>query len=85
VVYPPIESSAIASVLVHEEWHLRHGSDEQGAYLAQLTALAAIGADSATLYSVRRSLQDVVTAQRKREKAAKHAVPPVQDGELARK
>jgi hypothetical protein len=78
----------IASVLVHEEWHLRHGSDEQGAYLAQLTSLAAIGADSATLYSVRRSMQEVVAAQRNREKAAKHALPPLpplEDGELARK
>jgi hypothetical protein len=29
----------IAGVLAHEEWHVRHGPDEQGAYDAQLTAL----------------------------------------------
>jgi hypothetical protein len=35
----------IASVLVHEEWHLRHGPDEAGAYDAQLMALLTTGAD----------------------------------------
>lgn len=34
----------LASILVHEEWHVRHGSDEGGAYAAQLTALAALRA-----------------------------------------
>src|SRR5688572_19978195 len=29
----------LASVLIHEEWHVRNGSDEKGAYIAQLTAL----------------------------------------------
>jgi len=29
----------IASILVHEEWHVLHGVDEQGAYMAQLRAL----------------------------------------------
>jgi len=74
----------IASVLVHEEWHLRHGNNEEGAYLAQLTTLAAIGADSATIYAVRRSMKEVVAAQRTREKMAKQA-SPIQDGELAKK
>ncbi len=32
----------IASVLVHEEWHVRHGSNEAGAYAAQLSTLAAL-------------------------------------------
>jgi hypothetical protein len=35
----------IASVLVHEEWHLTHGPDEAGAYDAQMIALLAAGAD----------------------------------------
>ena len=35
----------IASVLVHEEWHLRHGPDEAGAYDAQLMALLTMGAN----------------------------------------
>ncbi len=33
----------LASVIVHEEWHLLHGSDEQGAYYAQLTELQRLG------------------------------------------
>ena len=33
----------LASVLVHEEWHLRHGPDEEAAYLAQLTTLQLLG------------------------------------------
>lgn len=50
----------IAGVIVHEEWHLQHGGDEQGAYLAQLTVLTALGADAGTLTSVRRSMQFVI-------------------------
>ena len=38
----------IASVIVHEEWHLRHGPDERGAYQAQLSALLTMGADFTT-------------------------------------
>jgi hypothetical protein len=33
----------VASILVHEEWHLRHGHDENGAYQAQLLALRRLG------------------------------------------
>jgi hypothetical protein len=29
----------LASILVHEEWHVRHGADERAAYEAQLTTL----------------------------------------------
>jgi hypothetical protein len=36
----------LASVLVHEAWHLRHGFDEAGAYEAQLTFLQVIVASS---------------------------------------
>jgi hypothetical protein len=54
----------IASILVHEEWHLRHGPDERGAYAAQLTALALLGAgpESRLHHSVKRSMQSVVDA-----------------------
>ena len=31
------------SVIVHEEWHVTHGSDERNAYLAQLTELQRLG------------------------------------------
>jgi hypothetical protein len=34
----------IAGVLAHEEWHVRHGPDEQDAYNAQLIALLSVGA-----------------------------------------
>lgn len=34
----------IASVVIHEEWHLRHPGDESKAYTAQLKALADMGA-----------------------------------------
>jgi hypothetical protein len=33
----------LASILVHEEWHIKNGPDERGAYEAQLTALIRIG------------------------------------------
>jgi len=33
----------VASVIAHEEWHLRHGPDEGGAYDAQLMALLIAG------------------------------------------
>ena len=48
----------IASIIVHEEWHLRNGPDERGAYQAQLTALAALGfgESSPVHWAVRRSM-----------------------------
>jgi hypothetical protein len=58
----------IASVLIHEEWHVRHGSDETGAYLAQLTTLASLDAGPGNpLYAeVLRSLQATTRAGRLR-------------------
>lgn len=42
----------IAGVLAHEEWHVFHGPDEQGAYEAQLIALTYVGAGpTSPLYS----------------------------------
>ena len=38
----------IASVLVHEEWHVRHGGDEAGAYAAQQTTLIRLNAGPGT-------------------------------------
>jgi hypothetical protein len=35
---------SLASVLVHEEWHVRNGPDERRAYEAQLMALRAMNA-----------------------------------------
>lgn len=55
----------IAGVLVHEEWHLRHGVDEEGAYEAQLTALSSVGASAVLFDNVRRARKRVVD-ERKR-------------------
>jgi len=57
----------IASVLVHEEWHVGHGSDEAGAYAAQLSTLASLSAGPGhPLYSeVARSMH--VALRRSRE------------------
>jgi hypothetical protein len=59
----------IASVLVHEEWHVRHGSDEAGAYAAQLTTLVALhaGPGNPVYYEVTKSMQ--ATIRRLREAA----------------
>jgi hypothetical protein len=54
----------IASIIVHEEWHLRYGPDERGAYLAQLMALQALQASWETIAAVRRSMAAVAHAQR---------------------
>ena len=56
----------LASIIVHEEWHVRHGSDERGAYDAQLMALRAplrVDPDSSLFLSVRRSRDVAVKAQ----------------------
>ncbi len=33
----------LASSIAHEEWHLRHGPDERGAYMAQMTEIHRLG------------------------------------------
>jgi hypothetical protein len=56
----------IASVLIHEEFHLERPGDEAGAYAAQLTALGAmgIGATHPLSQGVRRSMLKVLEANR---------------------
>jgi hypothetical protein len=56
----------IASIIVHEQWHLDHGPDERGAYEAQLTALALLGAGPGTRlhHYVKQSMQSVVSLRR---------------------
>jgi hypothetical protein len=56
----------IASILVHEEWHLRHGPDERAAYQAQLIELMRLGeGPGRPVYaSVVRSMLAVLKAQR---------------------
>jgi hypothetical protein len=57
----------LASIIVHEEWHVRHGADEEGAYAAQLTELARLGVTpgSALYHSVTRAML-LVRANRER-------------------
>jgi hypothetical protein len=48
----------IASILLHEEWHVLHGSDESGAYRVQLQSLIRFGVphNSPLYISVVRSM-----------------------------
>jgi hypothetical protein len=54
----------LASIIVHEEWHVQHGGDERGAYLAQLNTLQVLHASWETIAVVRASMAAVVKAQR---------------------
>jgi hypothetical protein len=56
----------LASILIHEEWHVRHGSNESGAYAAQLTALSMLGEqqDSRLYFGVRRAMAVAISRQR---------------------
>ena len=66
----------IAGVLAHEEWHVRHGPDEQGAYDAQLIALLYVdaGQDSPLFHKIMRARQAV----------SDRAKRPAEDQPLAR-
>ena len=56
----------LASVLIHEEFHIRKPGDERGAYAAQLTALSAMGLGyTHPVYAeVRRSMLAVIERER---------------------
>ena len=58
-------SLKLASIIVHEEWHVRHGTDERGAYQAQLDALIRLGAriDGVLFQGVMRSMETVLAAR----------------------
>ena len=57
----------IASVLMHEEWHVRHGADEEGAYDTQLTTLVYLGArQDGSLYHKVKQAKLAVTATSRR-------------------
>jgi hypothetical protein len=61
----------VAGWLAHEEWHVRHGSDEEGAYSAQLTALLLAGAEQGgPLYNKVVKAKFLVTSTRKRDAKA---------------
>jgi hypothetical protein len=52
----------LASILIHEEWHILHGRDESGAYYAQLTTLIRLGVppDNMVYRGVQRSMLAVL-------------------------
>ena len=56
----------VASIIVHEEWHLTHGPDEEGAYFAQLMALQllGLGPDTVPHAYVIRAMKAVLAARR---------------------
>jgi hypothetical protein len=66
----------VASVIVHEEWHVTHGSDERSAYLAQLTALQQLGAGPGRwpYESVRRAMAQVLDAESQRVALARRQI-----------
>jgi hypothetical protein len=55
----------LASILAHEEWHVRHGTDERGAYDAQLKAMIRLGVpgDSPMYRGVIRSMLAVIDSK----------------------
>ena len=65
----PFAVKKLASILVHEEWHVTHPGDEQGAYYRQLIALQQMGvAPGANVYrDVQRAMVTVMQL-RKRDK-----------------
>jgi hypothetical protein len=58
----------LASIIAHEQWHVRNGSDERGAYHEQLSTLLRLGVQPGNpLYgSVQRSMAAVL--KRRNEK-----------------
>jgi hypothetical protein len=52
----------LASIIIHEEWHVRHGPDERGAYEAQLSTLLRLNVQpgSALYGGVTRSMLAVL-------------------------
>jgi hypothetical protein len=65
----PFLVKKLASILVHEEWHLKHPGDERGAYYRQLIALQEMGVTpgDAVYRNVQLSMQRVLEL-RKRER-----------------
>jgi hypothetical protein len=57
----------LASILMHEAWHVQNGPDERGAYEAQLSTLGRLGAGagSALHRSVYNSMRAVLKTQKR--------------------
>jgi hypothetical protein len=61
----------VASVLVHEDWHVRHGRSESGAYEAQVVFLLRRGAATEHVKAVRMAGDRVIAAERRATEAAR--------------
>ena len=68
----PMALRKLASIIVHEEWHVRRGADERGAYYAQLTALVMMGSHPGSPLhgAVTRSMLAVAERERRAAQAA---------------
>ena len=60
----------LASILAHEEWHVRNGADEKGAYHQQLITLIQLGLPpgSGVYHAVQVSMLRVLDAQKRERK-----------------
>ena len=70
----------LASILAHEEWHVRHGTSETDAYQAQLMTLLLLHADpgDGDFQAVRRTMRMVASQQNgtvRNKLAAKNKTP----------
>ena len=65
----------LASILAHEEWHVRNGSDERGAYHHQLITLIQLGLPpgSGVYHAVQVSMLRVLDAQKRDQKQKREA------------
>jgi len=61
----------LASTIIHEAWHCRHGVDEAGAYEAQIAFLTTHGGSSVQITSVRLARQHVLAAKKAIERRRK--------------
>lgn len=66
----------VAGILAHEEWHVKHGSDERGAYLAQLRTLLLVGSGpSRWPYRVaQRSMRTVLAREKTQGHPTEYAI-----------
>ena len=73
---PSIAIRKLASILAHEEWHVRNGADEKGAYHHQLITLIQLGLPpgSGVYHAVQISMLRVLDAQKRQQK--QNAEPP---------
>jgi hypothetical protein len=67
---PSFAIRKLASILAHEEWHVRNGADEKGAYHHQLITLIQLGLPpgSGVYHAVQTSMLRVLDAKKRQQK-----------------